>query len=188
MNISRKTYHVLNHWGWGTHICIGNLTIIGSDNAVSPGWRQAIIWTYDGILLIGPLGTYFSEIWIAILTIWFKKMHLKVSSAKWWPFCLSLKQTNYIILPLLAGNPTGSVHIGWLIWFHKSPAVPITLLLWQSVFIAQHMKCNNTKMRKTCQEKCRHKSHGIWLPFWPGYQKQGSFCVCAQPMRGNVTL
>ena len=39
-----------------THICVGNLTIIGSDNGLSPGWRQAIIWTNAGILLIGPLG------------------------------------------------------------------------------------------------------------------------------------
>ena len=34
-----------------THVCVGNLTIIGS-----PGRRQAIIWTSAGILLIGPLG------------------------------------------------------------------------------------------------------------------------------------
>ena len=35
----------------------GNLTIIGSDNGLSPGRRQAITWTNAGILLIGPLGT-----------------------------------------------------------------------------------------------------------------------------------
>ena len=38
-----------------THICVGNLTIIGSDNVLSPGRREAIIWTNDGILLIRPL-------------------------------------------------------------------------------------------------------------------------------------
>ena len=48
------------------HICINKLTIIGSDNGLSPGRRQAIIWTNDGILLIGPLGTNFSEILIEI--------------------------------------------------------------------------------------------------------------------------
>ena len=42
-----------------THICVGKLTIIGSDNGLSPGRRQAIIWTNSGILLIGPLGTNF---------------------------------------------------------------------------------------------------------------------------------
>ena len=42
------------------YICVGNLTIIGSDNGLSPGQRQAITWTDVGILLIGPLGTNFS--------------------------------------------------------------------------------------------------------------------------------
>ena len=49
-----------------THICIGKLTNIGSDNGLSPGRRQAIIWTNAGMLLIGPLGTNFSEILIGI--------------------------------------------------------------------------------------------------------------------------
>ena len=31
-----------------------NYTITGSDNGLSPGRRQAIILTNDGILLIGP--------------------------------------------------------------------------------------------------------------------------------------
>ena len=54
--------HTLTHWGRVTHICVGNLTTIGSDIGLSPGRRQAIIWTNTGILLIGPLGTNFSEI------------------------------------------------------------------------------------------------------------------------------
>ena len=33
------------------------LSIIDSDNGLSPGRRQAIIWTNAGILLIEPLGT-----------------------------------------------------------------------------------------------------------------------------------
>ena len=80
----------LTHWGRVTHKCVSKSTIIGSDNGLSPGWRQAIIWTNAGILSIGPLGTNFSEILIEILTFWFKKMHLKMSSAKWRPFCLRL--------------------------------------------------------------------------------------------------
>ena len=76
----------LTHWGRVTHICITKLTIIGSNNGSSPGWRRAIIWTNDGILLIGPLGTNFSENQIEILTFSFTKMRLKVSSAKWRPF------------------------------------------------------------------------------------------------------
>ena len=80
----------LTHWGRVTHICVSRLTIIGSDNGLSPGRRQAIIWTNAGNLLIGPRGTNFSEILIGIQTFSFKKMHLKMSSAKWRPFCLGL--------------------------------------------------------------------------------------------------
>ena len=80
----------LTHWGRVTHICLGKLTIIGSDNGLSPGRRQAIIWTNDGILLCWPLGTNFSEIVIEIHTFSFKKMHLKMSSGKWQPMCLCL--------------------------------------------------------------------------------------------------
>ena len=46
------------------HICVSKVTIIVSDNGLSPGWRQAFIWTNAGILSIGPLGTNFSEILI----------------------------------------------------------------------------------------------------------------------------
>ena len=80
----------LTHWGRVTHICVSKLTNIGSDNGLSPGRRQTIIWTNDGILLIGPLGTNFSEILIGIQTISFKKMHFKMSSGKWRSFCLGL--------------------------------------------------------------------------------------------------
>ena len=80
----------LTYWGRVTHICVGEQTIIGSDNDLSPGRRQAIIWTNAGILLIGPLGTNFSENLIEIHTFSFKKMHLKMPSAKWRPFCLGL--------------------------------------------------------------------------------------------------
>ena len=34
--------YVLTHWGRVTHICVSKLTIIGSDNGLSPGGRQAI--------------------------------------------------------------------------------------------------------------------------------------------------
>ena len=75
----------LSHWGRVT-----NLTIIGSDNGLSPERRQANVWTNAGILLIGTLGTNFSEILSKIHSFSFKKMHLKTSSAKRRPFCLGL--------------------------------------------------------------------------------------------------
>ena len=107
----------LTHWGRKTHICVGKLNITGSDNCLSPGRHQAIIWTNDGIILIGPIGTYFSEILIGIqtfsLTKWWNHFNwthrnifqwnfnwnsnifideiaLKMSSVKWHSFCLGL--------------------------------------------------------------------------------------------------
>ena len=80
----------LTHWGRVTHICVGKLTIIGSDNGLSPERRQAIIWTNAGILLIRPLGTNFSEILIEIQTFSLKKIRLKMSSAKCCSFRLGL--------------------------------------------------------------------------------------------------
>ena len=81
---------MLTHWGEVSHICVSNLSTIGSDNGLSPGRRQAIIWINAGILLIGPLGINFGEILIEIHIFSFKKMHLKMSSAKWHLFHLCL--------------------------------------------------------------------------------------------------
>ena len=72
------------------HICVSKLSIIGSDNGLSPGRREPIIWTNAGILLIGPLGTNFNKILIEIHKFSFKKIHFKMSSGKWWPSCLGL--------------------------------------------------------------------------------------------------
>ena len=58
----------------------------GSDNGLSPIRHQAIIWTNAGMLLIGPLGTNFSEILIESHTFSLKEIHLKISSAKCQPF------------------------------------------------------------------------------------------------------
>ena len=85
---------LLTHWGRVAHICVSKQTIIGSDNGLSPGRRQAVIRTNAGILLIRPLGTNFNEILIGIQIFSMKKMHFKVSSAKRRPFvsasmCLS---------------------------------------------------------------------------------------------------
>ena len=84
------TWKVLTHWGRVTHIGVGNLTIIGSDNGLSPGRWQAITWSNVGILLIWPLGANFSEMLIEIHTFSFKKIHSKILSEKWRPSCLGL--------------------------------------------------------------------------------------------------
>ena len=49
---NNKLSLALTHWGRVTHICVSKLTIIGSDNGLSPGRRQAIIWVNAGILII----------------------------------------------------------------------------------------------------------------------------------------
>ena len=83
----------------------GKLTIIDSNNGLSPEWRQVIIWINAEILLIGPLGTNVSEILIGIQTFSLKKICLNMSSAKFCPFLLSLSvlrcfSDGYCIRPL----------------------------------------------------------------------------------------
>ena len=109
----------LTHWGRVTHICVSNLTIIGSDNGLSPGRRQAIIWTNAGILLIGPLGTNFSEIIIGIQTFSFQKMHLKMSSANGRLFSLGLNE----LTNLVCNNSewmSFSSQLSWCNWQHEN--------------------------------------------------------------------
>ena len=74
---------------WVTHICVSKLTSIGSDNCLSPHRHQAIILTYAAILSIRHQRTYFS-VFVLIQRFSFRKMHLKVSSAKWRLFCIGL--------------------------------------------------------------------------------------------------
>ena len=77
-----------------THICVSNLTTIGSVNGLSPGRRRAITWTNTGILLIRHLGTNFSEILIEILTFSFKENALEsvvceMAAILSWPQCVN---------------------------------------------------------------------------------------------------
>ena len=81
---------LLTPWGRVTDIYVNKLTIIGSDNGLLTGPRQAIIWTDARILVIGHLGTNSSGIFIEICTFSFKNMRLKMPSGQLRPFCLSL--------------------------------------------------------------------------------------------------
>ena len=87
----------LTHWGRLTHICVNKLTVIDSDNSFSPGRCQAIILTNAWMLWTGPIGIYFSEILIEMYTFLLKKMHFKMSSGKWRPFCLGFRDILAII-------------------------------------------------------------------------------------------
>ena len=73
MNLAIRDLSGLTHWGRVTHICVGKIIIIGSDNGLSPDRRQAIIWTNAGLLSIEPLWTYFSENSIKIQPFSLKK-------------------------------------------------------------------------------------------------------------------
>ena len=115
--------NLLTHWCRVTHICVSKLTIICSDNGLSPGQHQAITWTNVGILLIGPLGTNFSEMLIEIRTFSFKKIHLKMSSGKWRPFCLGLNVLRTDILHCTRSQVTKAL------WAHNSNLVKICVAL-----------------------------------------------------------
>ena len=67
----------LTHWSRVTQKCVSKLTNTDSNNGLSPGWCEALIWTTAAILLIG---SKFSEILIEIHTFSFKKMNLQMSS------------------------------------------------------------------------------------------------------------
>ena len=112
--IKLTTTMCLTHWGRVTHICVSDLTSIGSDNGLSPGRRQAIIRTNAGILLIRPLGTHFSEFLVKILIFSFKKMRLKVSSAIRRPFCLGLNELKQCYVMLDHWHNWGSADSGRL--------------------------------------------------------------------------
>ena len=87
---------VLTHLPLVPYICIIELSSIGSGNGSLPVRRQAITWTTADLLSIGHLKTNFSEIQIKIRNFSFMKMHLKMSSAKWQPFCPRGDELSYV--------------------------------------------------------------------------------------------
>ena len=83
---------------------------MGSYNCLSPGRCQAIIWTNAELLLIGSLGTNFSEILIEIQILSFMKMNLIMSSGKQRPFCLGL---NVLIVTSVVCIMKDELHEVW---------------------------------------------------------------------------
>ena len=116
----------LIHWGRVTHICFSELPTIGSDNGLSPGRRQAIIWTNAGILLIRTLGVNSSETLSQIHTFSFKKMYLKMPSGKRRPFCL--------VLNVLSDLTNQAEHYG-----HEAYNAPLIYSNWQSHFLPHQL-------------------------------------------------
>ena len=139
-----------------THICVSKLTTIGSDNGLSPGWPQAIIWTNAGILLIRPLGTSCIEILIEIHTFSFKKMHLKILSGKWQPFCLCLnvfKCIKKILTTKMFLQAKGEAHYSFN-W-------------WTARYKSSSRSPPNVLSDKTCMfDVARHVGPSIWFTCW----------------------
>ena len=93
-----STDRQLTHWDRVKHICVSKLIIIGSDNGLSPEWQcwNIVYWTFGYKNIIENL--------IAIYTFLLKKMHLKMLSGKWRPFCLGL---NVLNIPMTAWPKLG---------------------------------------------------------------------------------
>ena len=85
-------------------MCVSKLTIISSDVGLSTSRCQAISWTNVRILWIRTLEKYFSEILSKIHTFSITKMHLKMSSAKWWQFWFGLN----VVIDIFMSNHSGA--------------------------------------------------------------------------------
>ena len=126
-----KIPHHIIHWGRVAHIFVSKLTIIHSDNGLSPDWHQAIIRTNAEKSLIRTFSETQAE-----FVHFHSKMHFKMSSAKCLQFCLGInvlrgeKRPGVIwhrylkILPQIRPGPTYSTYcISWLLmsWRRKEP-------------------------------------------------------------------
>ena len=145
--------------------CISNLTIFGPDNGLSPGRRQAIIWTNDGILLIGPLGTNFSEILIEIYIF-----HSRKCIGKWRPFCLaSMCYYSEQLLILFTGYGIfnkNAIYLWSLSWSHPEWQwqiyLGIVMLGWGEIL----------------NEKWKHFQMDLGCQFW-SIDHEISSCFCS---------
>ena len=161
----------LTHWGRVTHICISKLSIIGSDNGLSPDRRQTIIWTNAEILKIRTLGTNFNEILIKIHIFSFTNIHLKMSSGKWRPFCLGLNVLTHL-LQVCCWTRSALVQVMARCLFDTKPLLEPMLTYCQSDTYEHTSEKFELKYKtfhsQKCIWKCRlrngsHFVHGWWV-------------------------
>ena len=99
--------------------CTGNHFLFPlSDNGLSPDQRKVIIWTNTHTISIRHQRTYFNENLVESEKFSFKKMHLKMPSAKRRPFCLSLNVLTHCgqVIPWHIWHQTSGHH-----WFRQRP-------------------------------------------------------------------
>ena len=165
----------LTHWGWVMHICIGKLTTIGSDNGLSPGWHQAIIWSTDGILLIGPLGTHFSEILIKIQTLSLKRYRI-MYALPWQTVYALTRGLFWCLFPELHSNE-GNKHqnntqVSALTLRHKS-TYNILFLTWQNkpkMTLKTRIFTHHPRVSITCFTLCWWRHNRLEMTSqWPDH-------------------
>ena len=114
-----------------THLCVGKLTIIGSNYGLSPERRQANIWTNAAILSIGPLERNFSEILIEIWIFFIKKN----------AFENVRKMASILSRPQWVKASPVKRH-GWVITSHKNPWNVVSEI--NTNLLGVYMKLNST--------------------------------------------
>ena len=80
-------------------------------------------------MLLGPLGTNCEHILIEIQTFLFKKIHLKMSSGKWWPFCLGLNVL-LVQLPISRNHRNVKATHRWPLWRESTHHRCISVTYW----------------------------------------------------------
>ena len=148
------TYEELTHWGWMTQ----KLTTIYSDNVLSPGQHQDIIWTNAGILLIGHMKknqwTLNQDWYIFIKKNTFENVIWKMSALLFWPQCVEQQSgTSHKCWPLICA-------------ISKHPHVQSSAKITQSNLPQYYIRhCyNSTRNYIRYQNHNRHP-----LPSWVSY-------------------
>ena len=139
----------LTHWGQVTHICVSNLTIIGSDIGLSPDQRQAIICTNAGIFLIEPLETNFE--WkfnrnsnIFILQNALENVVCKMASILSLPQCVNTKGQK--CRELWSNHKKRQIYYHFLIQ-ERIPHIYVKILYLQKFDIDLHIFFSNAGIR-----------------------------------------
>ena len=154
-----------------THTCVNKITTIGSDNTLSPGRRQAIIWTNTTVFSIRPLGIYFSKISFKIQKFSFTKMHFKMAAILSRPQCaltefgpmVQLECRNTYFSNVTPGTPTTASRNIWTILFLVLPWTKKKRLSLNFI-IKIHCQCHGSKVKVTYRISIMLSIHFLSVP------------------------